>query len=506
LIDGAVQTRHARIMVCVQDCVRGLGVLLCAGACGPVAGQPDADGDGTVEESGQGTESSGDPGDATSGADDDVADATTVAADDTTTGEPVGLLCGATDPSQALAVLSFETGAAVLRGDGSVMPLALPDPMAPPDVDVYPSITARGDWIAVVWAWSVLGEGVTYGSHLAVLTAAGELSWEHEEPNASMSSAQIGYDGSIVVQRTPTGGEGEGVVLFGPDDEIVLPEFYPSGPLGTDGWIRGYRTTPEGISMPGWMSTELQWQGVRATTLPSWHARADGAFVYVTPGDATPALVIDTPAEATTMPLPMLAGIDEQALYVQSSPEREWLLVHETEGRWWRIAVADGTTEELALELPDGATTLECYQPAAVIDDAGRVSMSTRDASSAALLRFEPATAEWTPMGERVTNVDDMGALVFGETLLVHTSAAGQTFCPPQTYEPGRTELAGATQQLVRPIDGIARVLPAESWASPDPTGVCAGLVTAEGVTVLDLVQEQEIDIADAHLVTWWSR
>lgn len=488
-------------------CVRGwgLGVVVGAIACGPVAGAPESEGGPTRGDDSDGG-TSGAPSSSSDDAADDAVDVTTVGGDETT-GEPSASWCGASDPSQPLALLSSAESTAVLRGDGSVLLLELPDPMAPVDAAVYPAFAARGDRIAIVWTWSVLGQSVTYGSHLAVLSAAGELSWEHEEPDASMSAPQIGDDGSMVLQRTPSGAVSEGVLLPGPGaQEIVLPDFFPSGPLGVDGWMRGYLATPQGSSVPGWMSTDVEWQGLRASPLATWHARADGSYVYLAAANATPALVIDTPADAVDVPLPMLVGVDQSALYVGSSPDAEWLLVHENEGRWWRVSVADGTTVELVLDPPEGAMPLECYQAAAVIDDAGRVLLSTRDASSAAVLRFDPAGASWSPMGERVTNVDDMNAMIFGETALVYSSGSGETFCPPQTYEPGDAPLTGTTQQLVRPPDGISRLVPTESWASPDPTGVCAALVNADGVTLIDLVTQQELVIPDWQLATWWGR
>ncbi len=478
----------------------GIGVVACAIACGPVAGQPEDDGPGTRGDSGE--EDTGAPaessGETTGGGDDD-ADATTASADEST-GEPSTLWCGATEPTQPLAVLSGEAGASVMYGDGSIVPLALPDAMAPEGANVSVSFTARGDRLAVVTSWALLEDGfVSYGAQLALLSAAGELLWTREE-SVGLSAAYLGADGSLVLTRDGI----EGLVLFGPDDEIVLPNFWPTGALSADGWIRGYTATQGGTSVPGWMSTDLEFQGLRASPLPTWHVRPDGAYVYFAAADATPALVVDTPAKATDVPLPMLAGIDQTSLYVSSSPAVAWLLVHESEGRWWRVSVGDGAMEELALAPPDGAMALECYQPAAVIDDTGRALLSTRDASSAAVMQFDPVSSAWATMGGRVTDVDDMGALVFGETVLVHSAGSGETFCPPQTYERSDAPLSGSTQQLVRPIDDVTYVLPPQTWASVDAAGVCAGLATAEGVTIIDLVQSQQLPIAGVQVATWW--
>ena len=67
--------------------------------------------------------------------------------------------------------------------------------------------------------------------------------------------------------------------------------------------------------------------------------------------------------------------------------------------------------------------------------------------------------------------------------------------------------LGGATQQLLRPIDGYARVVADDVALLPDRQGRCAALTSAEGLTLVDVVQDLEIDpLPGATALVWWNR
>ncbi|HWB78858.1 MAG TPA: hypothetical protein VG755_28045 [Nannocystaceae bacterium] len=478
-----------------------LGAFVVVVACGPVVGTVPGEG-GAEEDATSDAVTSSDTG--TSGA---VGSSEDSAADESSsTGEPVMLLCDAPDAATPLAVLSSATSASVLHGDGSTIALALPDSGAPADASVYPAYAGRGAYVAALQSWSVFTEGVHYGAELTLFTDAGTEIWSAHEDGASFSTIYLADDGSIATLRSYEEGLAEGVLYRDADDQLVLPDFMPQGRKRDDDWIPGSQFGAK-LSVTGWMSTDLEFRALHYPVIWSWIPSDDGELIYLTEGAGAPILVIDEPEAWVTFDLPALGGVDQQLLTMSASPSFGWLLVHDGADGWWRVEVASGATEVLDVTPPDGATMFECYSPSAVIDDAGRLLVATRDATAAAALRYDPSANTWESLGERVTYVDDIGALPFGETLLVRTSGQGTTFCPPQEFDPGTAVLAGTTQQLVRPIDGYAKVLAPDVYPLPDRSGSCAALTSSGGLTLLDITHDLELDpVGDDTFVTWWSR
>jgi hypothetical protein len=474
-----------------------LGVFVAMAGCGPVVGDPPPQGsdDGAHGES------------STEGSTTLVVTSNDEGGESSSTGEPVTIMCGAAEPSTRLAVISNETTAAVLRADGLYEAIDLPPSSAPPEVPAYTAFTPRGEWIAALRTWSLFGKGAPdYGAELIVLDASGEQVWSVVEDDTYLSTLYLGDDGSVATQRSDFTGVTEGVLYLGADEELVLPSFVPGGRRRADDWIAGSLIGEGGVYEAGWMSTDLQEQRLRYPVLWSWIPRDDGDYVYLSTGKSVPWLVVDSPAQATFVPIDALATADPSTLTVNWSPGLEWLLVHDGMDGWWRIEVSTGTTDVLDLTPPDGEMMFECYSPSAVIDEAGRVLVGTRDATAAAMHRFDPATSTWESLGERVTNVDDIGANPYGETSVVHTTGSGMTFCPPQMFDPGTAVLGGTTQQLLRPVDGFARVLPANVYPIPDRSGICAALSDYNSLTLLDLAQEIELDLlAGPTSIVWWS-
>lgn len=471
-------------------------------ACGPVVGTVPGDGgDEGGDTSSATTSSDASSTGAAESSEDSAAD------ESSSTGEPATLYCGASDAATPLAVLSSATSGSVLHADGTVVTLALPDAGAPADASVYPSFAGRGAYVAALQSWSVFGESVHYGGELTLFTDTGEQVWSSHEEGSTLSTIYLADDGSIATLRSYEAGLSEGVLFRGGAEQLLLPDFVPQGRKRDDGWIPGGQFGPKGNTLTGWMATDLDFQALHAAVIWSWIPTDDGAFLYLTEGEGAPSLVVDEPDVWATYDLPALGGVDQQLLTMSASPSFEWLLVHDGAQGWWRVAVANGTTDTIVLAPPDGATMFECYSSSAVIDDAGRLLVATRDATAAAALRYDPDTNTWESLGERVTYVDDIGALPFGETLLVHTSGQGTTFCPPQEFDPGTAVLAGTTQQLVRPIDGYARVIAPNVYPFPDRDGRCAALTSPEGLTLLDISLDLELDpVIDDTFISWWSR
>lgn len=469
-----------------------VGVVIFGCACGPVVPSIGEDTGGESTASGLADAGAGD------GSNDS-------ALDDSSTGVAEVHLCGAPDASVPLAVLGDARGGTVLRADGSTSALELSPSTAPAGADTAPGFAPRGEWIAVVRTWF---EHVgSYGTQIDMLTQDGQQRWTVTHDLTSLSSLHVGDDGTIVASRSDATGATTGVLYLEAGEQVLLPGLTPVGRRRSDGWIPGWLPGANGDSTAGWMSSELAVRQLRHPVLWSWVPRDDGAFVYLTADAGTVSLVVDEPDAATIVTIDALAGVDTSTLSVSASPDARWLLVHDDTLGWWRIAVGDGATDALDLTPPQGTTMMECYSPPVAIDDAGRLLVATRDATAAAALRLDPVADTWEVLGERVTDVDGIATQPFGETLLVQTSGQGTTFCPRQEFDPGSAVLGGATQQLLRPIDGYARVVADDVALLPDRQGRCAALTSAEGLTLVDVVQDLEIDpLPGATALVWWNR
>lgn len=484
---------------------RWTALALLAGACGPVVGDPmvvaSADGESTHVGDDDGT---------TAGADVSGSTGTTAAADESSSsGEPVALVCGALDPATPVALVTNESDAAVLRGDGSLVDLDIP--VIPPSSDAssYAVLAARGSRIAVTRIWTTFVDDVDYESELTLLAEDGTRIWSHTEYDRALSTPYVAEDGAIVTARNDEDGAFDSALYVEGGDAIAMERFQPNGPRRDDGWVPGLEYTDEGSVVPGWREpiAELA-QSIRYSPLYTWTPRNDGSFVYFTEGEAGPSLVRDTPQQAEVIELPELAGVSPTTIQLWFSPSRAWMLLQDgTTAAWWRIDVDGGTAEPIELDPPPGSSMFECYSPSVVIDDVGRLLLATRDEAAATILRRSPGEREWEQLGEPITLVDDIHASVFGDTYLVQTSGIGTTFCPPQSFEPSAVALAGTTLQVVRPSDAVSLVLPADSvYPMPSTDGTCIGLVGADGLRVRDLLSDAELVLPKYTNVVWWSR
>lgn len=491
-----------------MHCVRWSVIAAVGSAigCGPVvatdtdSGSDDA---GTASTSSvEVGESSANDGDASDGGVDQTGD------DDGSTGTPLATLCGREDPLAPIAVLAAEDAASVLRADGSMLPLDLPSTPPPADATLVTSFDARGPRVAFARAWTVLADGLQHGSDVALLASTGERVWTREEPDATVAGLYLGTDGSIVATRGVESGGSEGVMFTMTGDAIALPDFYPVDARRDDGWVPGQLVSARGIPRQGWIAPERA--AVRDVSFEmhgAWFVMDDGRFVYLALAEAGPALVREGPRDLELTPLVDLGAADVDALWISVSGDRSWVLVGRNDGSaWWRASLDDGEVEPLQLSPAFGFTTLECYAPEASIDDAGRILLAVRDASSAAVHRLDPGVRAWEPLGEPVTEVDAIGASAYGDTYVVRSDAQGTTFCPPQSFEPGPAALAGAILQLVRPVDGVAQVFAADTaWATPSPDGLCVAIVDPRSTTLLDLGRDTELALGGVAL-TWWRR
>ncbi len=474
-------------------CFRTLGIsALAAVGCGPIAGTPlrDDDDGGSVH-----------GGDGASSSSDGTGVDTTV--DDTDTPEPVPTLCGAADITSPIAVLGIDGGLAVLRGDGSTAALELPPPSG---VNLISSVQARGDFVAVVSASSTFDTVVHYDSEVHLLHADGALSWSAFEPDAYVSSPQVGVDGTIIATRSLEDNSSGSAVYQDGATLLTTTNFYPTGPLGRDGLAPG-SWYADSITRVGWLSSfDGSLRETTFTPLVTWSPRPNGHIVYLTM-DGPWRIVTDSPTGASSFEIPALAGADPAALLVLFSPSYDWMLARNgLSGASIRVSVATGVTDSVLVSWPAGVWEFDCYATGMQLDDSGGVLVATRDDQAARAQRFDPSSGTLTPIGEAVTAVDGMNISAFGDTYLVQTQGQGKTFCPPQTFEPSDTPLVGTTTQVVRPSDGVSLpVVTDGAWPSISPDGLCVAVIGAPNTTVTDLVSGEERILTGVQSVTWWS-
>lgn len=475
--------------------------------CGPVVGN------GSGEDDGSGDDTSG--ADATSDASASPTTAATVdpssadSIDDTSADESTGTdgptIC-ADDPATPIAVLAGDTGAMILRADGTRIDLDLPPAASPREANVHTSFAARGQWVAMTRTTSRVTDGVQYEGEVALFAATGERHWLRNEPNVSLGPPLLGDDGIIVAARSHESSTSDGARYGGSDDVLALAGFWPRAEQRADGLVPGWPYPSDAVE-PAWFDTiTLSIQNASLPVLGSWHEIDDGAFVYLTASGGDVAIVREGPGGAELSALPELGAPPQSGYGIITSSNGRWLLAIDgnTQTRF-RIDAVSGTAELLDLTPPPDLSAFQCYDINPTIDDEGRIVMALRDPAAVWFGRLDPATGTWDLLGEPVTAVDDTQAYAHGDTYVLRTSAQGTTFCPPQEYEPADDVLAGATVQVLRPVDGTARTLAnGDLWPVPRSDGRCVAMAEVDGVTLVDMRTDAELVVPAVRDVAWW--
>lgn len=475
-----------------------MGIVACA--CGPVVGTPlgEVQGDGTSTTVGDWAETG------VGGTDDSVGDATT---GDATTGGDGGV-CDVASPASPLAVLTRSEHAAILRADGTEIDLPFPsDPAAPSYVNAVDSQTDR---VVVAAGSSTFVDDVfRYTGTLSMFDAAGNELWIHAEEHAQIGGPHLGADGTVAATLSHEEGTSESVVIVEGVITRSTSGFYVLGPPDAAGHVPG---TLADDGRPGW------WRGDSGLLVgithpyPYWYVRDDDAFVYFNAIEGVPTVVRESLDEYAATPLPELMGFP--GLQVEWRSSASWILVITLDVAglpqgWARVEVATGELVWLDATLPGEWTRLECYSPSAALDRRGRLLQPARDASTAQVLRLDPSTGAWDPVGRLLTGVDAVDATPVGDALVVRADGAGMTFCPLQTFDPAPEALAGTSIQILRPNDREPLVVPADRWPLVREDGRCAALVGAETVTLLDLDTSAQLELTPdgeggGYGVTWW--
>lgn len=479
----------------------------CALGCGPVVGNALPE---TGEDEGEATTGTDDPsGDPSTTGVTTTADPSADSSGDDSTGDtidPAGpTFCTDRGTTTPIAVLAADSGAIVLRADGSQIELDLPPAASPREASVYTSFATHGPWIAMSRATSRFDGAVHYDSEVALFAAAGDRQWLREEPDVSLSVPHVGLDGVIVVPRNHEDSTSDGVLFTGPDDLVALPDFFPRGELRDDGLVPGW-VSPSDTVEPAWIDAATSdVQTISYPVLAGWYEIDGGAFRYLTAQGDGVAFVREAPGSADVTALPELGAPAESGYGVMTSSDKQWLLLNDgvAQARY-RIDTETLDAEVLDLSPPPDLVPFACYDINPNIDDEGRIVMALRDASAVYFGRFDPASGDWEILGDPVTAVDDTAVSAHGGTYILRTSAQGTTFCPPQEYEPSDDIIAGATVQVLRPIDGTSRMLAPDTWPTPRTDGRCLAITTTEGVTLVDLQDDTELFVPGMRDVYWW--
>lgn len=473
-----------------------MGIVACA--CGPVVGTPlgEAQGDGT-----------------TGGADDwaetgvDATDGDDATSGDATTGGDGGV-CGVASSASPLAVLTRSEHAAILRADGTEVELPFPsDPVAPSYVL---GVDSHAERVVVAAGSSTFVDDVfRYTGTLSMFDTAGTELWIHAEDHGQIAGPYLGADGTVAATLSLEEGTSEAVVVVEGEITRSAAGFYVLGPPDAAGHVPG---TVAADGRPGWWRGDNGLvAGIRHPS-PYWYVRDDDAFVYVLEIEGMPTIVRESLDDVTETALPELDGFP--GLQVEWRSSASWVLVMALDVQglpqgWARIEVATGEMTWLDTTLPGAWTRLECYGNSAVLDRRGRLLQPARDAATAQVLRLDPSTGAWDPLGRLLTQVDAVDATAVGDSLVVRADGSGMTFCPLQTFEPAPEALAGTSLQILRSGDRESIVVPTDRWPVVREDGRCAALVGAETVTLLDLEANAQLEVSPdgeggGYGVTWW--
>lgn len=514
-MDAGPRDLQARRMASLRGWVFG-GVAVCG--CGPVLALPSDD-----ASSGQGNDSAATEGavDTSSGVDEssitgidtnDTSDTDTPA--DTTGSTEVGL-CGADSVNGPIALLGGPIDAAMLLADGSWISLEIPPE---PIGEAYATgADAVGD-LAVL---STGGGGPINGefhfsSTLSLFDRTGALLWRVPASDVQMSAPLVSPNGTVVVSRGDTNGAIDTAMFV--DGAIVRTTigFWARSPADDSGNVQGIIGDD---GRPGWwIGDSNSMATVLATPIAGSPVPDGDGFIYLTRDNGVHELVHE---DLETRSSDVLADLPNgENVRIEPGATASWMVVSTMDPKtgepsnWWRIDLHAATTTAFDLTPPGGLMPLDCYWPLTLLDPHGRVFRGARDAATAQLYRLDVDTFGWDPIGHVLTEVDAINALSFGETLLVRGDAAGQTFCPLQTYEPDRNAIAGASSQLIYPASPEPRLIPPELWPSVRPDGTCAtlfgtNLENTPAGTLLDLATGEELPLSlelteNRGVLAWW--
>lgn len=383
-----------------------------------------------------------------------------------------------------------QTATLFAEGDGSLVAIEVPALGAPAESNLGRQArgSADGSWAAVVSDWSHFnGRAVDNGYTLRTFDADGLVAHEESVTNARFELTGVGPAGDLLGYRQTTGAGYEGLYLVPGVPSAVYPGFQP---------LHG--SAPADV-VPGRIPTD---------SFPSplaWGTLASGAIAQISPNPAASRVLLrqgslvyqagdqivfaDPDGTTTAIDLSGFNPGPNILTWVSASPD--WILLkaqadQPEDSVWVRVSLVEQTAATIAIEPPPGFDAMECYGRVPAVEADGAIVMALRDAAAAQPQRLDVDGGTWTLVGSPVAGIDMMDVHTTGLLSFVQTVPEGQSFCPPQIFEPVAGTAMG--QQLQVSYDGgdYTPLPPGTYGLGVNDAGTCAFFSGETQATLLD--------------------
>lgn len=407
---------------------------------------------------------------------------------DTTDPEIPGL-CGRS--ADAYIAMVFDgTDSHLVRGDGSLVAIETAPLGAPAESNLGRQArgSADGSWAAVVSDWSHFDAGaVDNGYTLRTFDANGATAHGESVSSATFELTGVGPDGDLLGYRQTVGAGYEGLYLAPSEPPAVYPGFQPRHGSAPADVIPG-RIPTESFPNPlawGTLSSgavaQMSPNPVGSRTLLHQGRlvyQADGQIVLADPGGTMSAIDV-----AGFNPGP------NALTWVSASPD--WILLkaqadQPADSVWVRVSLVEQTAAEVEIVPPPGFDAMECYGRVPAVETDGAIVMALRDAAAAQPQRLDVDDGTWTLVGAPVAGIDMMDVYTVGQVTFVQTVAEGQSFCPPQIFEPVAGTATGQQLQLSYDAGDYTPLPPGTYGVGVNEAGTCAFFSGEAGATLLD--------------------
>ncbi|MGH1342078.1 MAG: hypothetical protein ACRBN8_11030 [Nannocystales bacterium] len=407
---------------------------------------------------------------------------------DTTEPEPAGL-CGRS--ADAFVAMVFDgVDSHLIRGDGSLVAIEAPAVGAPAESNLGRQArgSTDGSWAAVVSDWSHFNGGsVDSGYTLRTFDIEGLVAHEESLTSATFELTGVGPQGDLLGYRQTTDTGYEGLYLIPGEPPAVYPGFRPRHGSVPSDVIPGRLPTESSPNPLAWttLSTGAVAQ-ISPSPLGSRTLLYQGRLVYQADGQ----IVLADPDGTTTAVDVAAFNPGPNALtWVSASPD--WILLEAQaeqpeDSVWVRVSLAEQAAETIEITPPPGFEAMECYGRVPAIEADGAVVMALRDAAAAQPQRLDVDRGTWTVVGSPVAGIDMMDVHTVGLVTVVQTVPEGQSFCPPQLFEPAAGTAMG--QQLQVSYDGgdYASLPDGTYGLGVNAAGTCAFFSDETQATLLD--------------------
>ncbi len=315
----------------------------------------------------------------------------------------------------------------------------------------------------------------------ALVSADGRIVW-HQAGDDRWNQAFLGQGGAVAFGRFG----GDGAVRLPDGSERLLPGLLPLAPPLADGTVAA-RTSSWSALVWGWArpgAGELDPLAFIPQGEPlSWN----GKLVYVASEGMKQVLVLEGPAAAEALELPVLP--DDGGAWLSVVREEGWALVAcagYAAPAFIRVNLTTGAAERLTVEPPDGFREFNSTQWGTPFLDAdGALLIGLRDDFQGGLFRtWDGAT--WDRVGGSVSDVLAVEADSRAGTYLILGTNARYSWEewlePPEGQE---ADLVGDSLHVARPGSGGLEMLPAsfDFWIARSPS-TPTPLISPDGACV----------------------